>query len=106
MGIKFGFSDKIAPRLGFAYDLKGDGKWKAYGSFGHYYDITEVRCRAARWAASSGTTTTGRSTPQLEERQLPGRAAPAARARFIEESTPRFGSNEPDNPETAGVMTK
>ena len=33
-GIEFGFRDKIAPRLGFAYDVKGDGKWKTYGSFG------------------------------------------------------------------------
>jgi hypothetical protein len=40
--IKFGFKDKIAPRLGFAYDLKGDGKWKAYGSYGWFYDITKL----------------------------------------------------------------
>ena len=30
--MKFGWGDKIAPRVGFAYDLKGDGKMKAYGS--------------------------------------------------------------------------
>jgi hypothetical protein len=42
LDIKFGFADKIAPRLGFAYDIKGDGKWKAYGSFGYYYDITKL----------------------------------------------------------------
>jgi len=40
--IRFGFGDKIAPRLGFAYDIKGDGKWKAYGSFGIFYDITKL----------------------------------------------------------------
>ncbi len=42
LDIKFDFKDKIAPRLGFAYDVKGDGKWKAYGSFGYYYDITKL----------------------------------------------------------------
>jgi hypothetical protein len=42
ISIKFGFGDKIAPRLGFAYDLKGDGKWKAYGSYSWYYDITKL----------------------------------------------------------------
>ena len=42
LDIKFDFRDKIAPRLGFAYDIKGDGKWKAYGSFGYYYDITKL----------------------------------------------------------------
>ena len=41
-GIDFGFGDKIAPRLGFAYDVKGDSKWKTYGSFGRYYDITKL----------------------------------------------------------------
>jgi len=41
-GIEFGFRDKIAPRLGFAYDVKGDGKWKTYGSFGRYFDITKL----------------------------------------------------------------
>jgi len=40
--ISFGFGDKIAPRLGFAYDVKGDGKWKLYGSFGYFYDITKL----------------------------------------------------------------
>jgi len=41
-GIEFGFGDKIAPRLGFAYDVKADGKWKAYGSFGKFFDITKL----------------------------------------------------------------
>jgi hypothetical protein len=42
ISIKFGFGDKIAPRLGFAYDIKGDAKWKAYGSYSWYYDITKL----------------------------------------------------------------
>jgi hypothetical protein len=41
-GIEFGFKDKIAPRIDFAYDIKGDSKWKAYGSYGAYYDITKL----------------------------------------------------------------
>jgi len=40
--IDFSFSDKVAPRLGFAYDVAGDGKWKAYGSYGVFYDITKL----------------------------------------------------------------
>ena len=27
---------------GFAYDIKGDGKWKAYGSWGVFYDIFKL----------------------------------------------------------------
>lgn len=36
--ISFGFGDKIAPRLGFAVDLTGDGKTKLFGSYGIFYD--------------------------------------------------------------------
>ncbi len=34
----FGYSDKIAPRLGASYDVFGTGKLKVYGSWGRYYD--------------------------------------------------------------------
>ncbi len=38
---KFGFGDKIAPRLGVAYDIKGDGRMKASATWGRYYDWTK-----------------------------------------------------------------
>lgn len=38
LDLKFGWKDKIAPRLGFAFDVLGDGKNKLFGSFGFYYD--------------------------------------------------------------------
>lgn len=38
----FGFFDKFAPRLGFAYDFKGDGVTKIFGSFGIYYDVMKL----------------------------------------------------------------
>lgn len=38
-GIEFSFADKLAPRVGFAYDVNGDGKWKVAGSWGIFYDI-------------------------------------------------------------------
>lgn len=41
-GIEFSFADKLAPRAGFAYDLKGDGKWKVYGSWGIFYDTMKL----------------------------------------------------------------
>jgi outer membrane receptor protein involved in Fe transport len=41
-GITFDFSEKIAPRVGFAYDVRGDGRWKAYGSWGMFYDLFKL----------------------------------------------------------------
>ena len=40
--IDFKWKDKTAPRLGFAYDLKGDGRSKIYGSWGIFYDIFKL----------------------------------------------------------------
>jgi len=39
--IRFGFGDKIAPRLGASYDLFGNGKLVLKGSWGRYYDWTK-----------------------------------------------------------------
>jgi hypothetical protein len=105
-GIKFGFGDKIAPRIGFAYDLKGDGKWKTYGSFGRYYDITKLEMPRGslggeQWHQYFYTLDTlNWKSVNCQE------ADPACPGRQLETTTLRFGSNEPDNPETADVMTK
>jgi len=37
--IVFDWGSKVSPRLGFAYDVKGDGKQKVYASFGIINDI-------------------------------------------------------------------
>jgi hypothetical protein len=38
-GIHFGWGQKIAPRIGAAYDLLHNGKVKIYASYGQFYDI-------------------------------------------------------------------
>jgi hypothetical protein len=37
-GYDFGWTKKIAPRIGAAYDLFGDGKTKIFGTYGTFYD--------------------------------------------------------------------
>jgi hypothetical protein len=36
--IYFGWGDKIAPRIGGAWDVKGDGSWKLSAGWGEFYD--------------------------------------------------------------------
>lgn len=37
-GINFSFSDKIAPRLGFAWDVLSNGKFKVFANYGQFFD--------------------------------------------------------------------
>ena len=37
--IVFSWSDKVAPRLGVAWDVKGDSSWRIYANAGQFYDI-------------------------------------------------------------------
>ena len=38
---EFSFADKMAPRLGASFDVRGDGKVKLSGSWGRYFDWTK-----------------------------------------------------------------
>lgn len=52
--IEFDFEDKIAPRVGFAWDVRGDGKWKAHGDWGLYYDITKLSLPSTYFGGGQG----------------------------------------------------
>ena len=38
LGLRFGWGQKIAPRLGASWDPNGDGKTRLYGTYGRYFD--------------------------------------------------------------------
>ena len=40
--LDFGFGDKLAPRLGFTFDVLGDSTLKLFGSYGIYYDVMKL----------------------------------------------------------------
>jgi outer membrane receptor protein involved in Fe transport len=40
--VSYGWGDKIAPRIGGAYDLLHNGKVKVYASYGKFYDIMKM----------------------------------------------------------------
>jgi len=51
--IHFSMADKLAPRLGAAYDLFGDGKVKVFGSWGMYYDWTKYELPRGSFGAET-----------------------------------------------------
>jgi hypothetical protein len=51
--IEFGFADKLAPRLGAAYDVWGDGRMKVFGSWGLYYDWTKYELPRGSFGAET-----------------------------------------------------
>jgi hypothetical protein len=48
--MQFGLGDKLAPRIGFIYDMFGDASLKIFGSFGHYYDVIKTYMPAHSYA--------------------------------------------------------
>jgi hypothetical protein len=105
-GIKFPFSKKIAPRIGFAYDVKGDGKWKTFGSFGRYYDITKLEMPMG----SLGGQQWRIYYYPLDTLNWKGISCqendPACPGSLLEVRTLRFGSNEINNPTTMVLTQK
>jgi hypothetical protein len=47
--IEWGFGDKIAPRVGFVWDIKGDASTKVFGSFGIFYDVMKLSMAAGSY---------------------------------------------------------
>jgi hypothetical protein len=112
--VDFGFSDKVAPRIGAAWDVMRNGKWKIYGSWGWFYDIMKFElprgsfggdywhdCVYALDTPNLAAITPVRTAPTAFA--AAGTNCPAvghpnpfgANARFIEEIDWRVNANDP-----------
>jgi hypothetical protein len=47
--ISWGFGDKLAPRLGFVWDVNGDSSLKVFGSAGIFYDVMKLAMAAGSY---------------------------------------------------------
>lgn len=54
--IKFSLADKLAPRVGAAYDVWANGRMKVFGSWGLYYDWTKYELPRGSFGAETWCT--------------------------------------------------
>lgn len=98
---RFTFADKIAPRLGASWDVRGDGRMKVYGSWGRYYDWTKYEVARGAFGGdiwrvyyrSLDTT----DVFSLSGDNMPGRNLwSSADGSFRDRRVPNFDSVDPD----------
>ena len=81
--IEFTFGDKLAPRVGFAWDATGDGRTKVYGSWGIFYDIIKLQMPRGSWGGDKWLEYWYTlDTPNFESLDVPG-CPPACPGRLL-----------------------
>ena len=117
-GISFGWGQKLAPRLGAAYDVLGNGKLKVYGSFGYFFDIMKYQLPlgsfgGAWWHDCVYALDSPDFTGIVPQRDSSGHYCPAGggataavgaypNMRFIENYDYREPANDPNQPGSLG----
>ena len=99
-GIKFGLADKISPRIGFAWDLLGNGKWKGYGSWGRFYDTSKLEMPRGLFGSEHSVTyyyTLDTFNWPAIQCGHPPVSGPSCPGTFIEQVDFRHAANEVDN---------
>ena len=96
VAIEFGWGEKIAPRIGAAYDMFGDGRMKLFGSYGRYYDWTKYELARGTFGGDIWRTyyraldnPSVISTINLDN--MPGRDILGAASGFVDWRIPAFG---------------
>lgn len=98
--MEFGFADKLAPRLGASYDVRGDGRFKVYGSWGRYFDWTKYELSRGSYGGDTWQVFY-RSLDTLDVGSLnlgnmPGRDLWVVPGSFRDRRVPNFDSTDPD----------
>jgi hypothetical protein len=106
--LNFGWGDKIAPRLGGAYDLLHNGKVKVYASYGKFFDIMKLGLTRGSFGSdywheclyALDTTNLQSIVPTLNTQGgcPPSGPAPGVSARFIENVDFRATKADPRDP--------
>ena len=100
-GVTFGWGSKIAPRLGFSYDVKGDSRWKTYGSWGLFYDQFKLELPRGAWGADRWIdyiyTLDSANWQAIDCSGNPADTIKCAGGTFIEQNDRRHVSNEAGN---------
>ncbi|HYN07441.1 MAG TPA: TonB-dependent receptor [Vicinamibacterales bacterium] len=96
--LTFGWSQQIAPRIGFAYDVHGDGKLKMYSSWGVFFDTPKLEMPRGLWGADHILnyyyTLDTYDWPSINCDGPPGSGCPGT---FIEQVDSRHPANDPNN---------
>ena len=98
--MEFGFGDKLAPRLGASYDVRGDGRFKVYGSWGRYYDWTKYELSRGSYGGDTwqiyyrGLETTDVGSLNLSN--MPGADLWVVPGGYRDRRVPNFDSTDPD----------
>ncbi len=118
-GISFDWTQKVAPRLGAAWDVLNNGKVKVYGSFGYFYQVMNLQLARGSFggdywhdcAYALDDPDFTKIVPTLDAAghycPLGGGSAKAVGSfpamRFIENYDYRMPSNDPNSPGTFGM---
>ena len=95
VAIEFGWGEKIAPRLGAAYDMFGDGRMKLFGSYGRYYDWTKYELARGTfggdiWKTYYRALDDPSVIPTMNLDNMPGRDILGASSGFVDWRIPAF----------------
>jgi hypothetical protein len=85
--IKFGWSDKLAPRIGGAWDVNGNGKLKIYGSYSVFFDTMKYNLPLGSFGGDTWIKTT-RALDTLDFRSISLDSQPGTAFQVIDLRSP------------------